>query len=92
VVSIDFRGAVSCTISVEYRSVLKKLFNPIDSLSRRLFIGKYLISSLAMDAAYANDRVGSGIRFTDLRQSRNKQNVPPILRICSEVSSNYCYD
>lgn len=67
-------------------SVLKKLFNPIDSQSRKLHIGDYLISSLAMDAAYAKDKVIARIRLTDLKQSRNKQNVPPILRLIGVVS------
>lgn len=67
-------------------SVLKKLFNPMCSMSRTLQIGDYRITFDAIQAVYdQNGPVVSGIRFTDKLPSRNKQNVPPILRMIAPV-------
>jgi len=65
--------------------VLKKIFNPIVAFTRKLQIGKFLIAMMSIQAAQVQFGVISGIRFTDTLQSRNKQNVPPILRMISQV-------
>jgi hypothetical protein len=66
-------------------SVFKKMFNPVDHLSRVLIIGDFRISLTGLKAAYAQFGVSTGIRFTDLQPDRNKMNVPPIERMTDHV-------
>jgi hypothetical protein len=70
-------------------SNVKKLFNGISQASRTLRIGRYQMSMSQLYVLYeGTDPSSTGIWRTDVDEQRNKQNVPPVLRMVSEVGSS----
>ncbi len=90
------RTTMSCSCAVRLSDVLlvtacwcsnvKKLFNAMGHTSRSLRIGKYQMSMSQLYVLYeGTDPSSTGIWRTDVDEQRNKQNVPPVLRMVSEV-------
>ena len=81
-------SSYACTWRVDTvvcRSVIKKLFNPVDHEARKLICGNFRISLAGPKAAFDKCGISTRMRFTDLLHNRNKMNVPPILRMISKV-------
>jgi hypothetical protein len=77
--------------AANFCSEFKKIFNPTTNFSRKLQLGNFLVSLAALKQVYEKHRMECGIRFTDLLDSRNKQNVPPIQRMTSEVMCDFSF-